>query len=173
MLTFLFLDGSCTKSGMSHSRDSKNEYGYKIVSETQAHELFRKIRSQNGDIEIIQQFFLNKSFYLKSVEALTQGSRVACIAIYRARGDSERLGILAIKLQGDALVETTAGILWIERGFPNEIEGPKLASRSTTSLCGWWSCMFSDRHYRTIPRYYNPYDSSRLPWVYWWFRRCY
>ena len=188
LLTLLLLDGSCMKNGISHSEGSKNESGYQILSESQADELFRKMRSQNADIEIIQQFFLNKSFDLKRVQALKQGSRVACIALYSARGDSERLGILAIKLQGDAVVETIAGILWLTTGgssFANEIEGPKVTSSSTMSLCSWWSCVFNNfgLNYQFRCLHYDPYNPSKrvacleasygLPLVYHWFRYCY
>jgi hypothetical protein len=187
LLALPLLHWSCMNSGTSHLQGAKDESGYEILSKAQADELFSRIRSQNADIEIVQRFFLNKSFYLKSVQALTQGSRVACIALYSARGDSERLGILAIKLQEDALVETISGILWLTTGSPsfaNEIEGPKLTSSSAMSLCGWWSCVIrgSGTNYQARYTYDNPYSPSRrvarlesfgFPLVYYWFRYCY
>ena len=187
LLALPLLNGSCMNGRTSHLQGAKDESGYEILSKAQADELFRRIRSKNADIEIVQEFFLNRSFYLKSVQALKQGSRAACIALYRARADSERLGILAIKLQGDTVVETTAGILWLTTGSPsfaNEIEGPKLTSSSDMSLCAWWSCVFrgSGTNYQARYRYDNPYSPSRrvarlessgLPLVYYWFRYCY
>jgi hypothetical protein len=189
MVLVLFqLNGSCMKSGMSHPQGSKHEPGYEILSGAQADELFRTIKSRNADIDTVQKFFLSNSFYLKSVQALTQGSRVACIVLFSATRDDERIGILAIKVQGDAVVETIAGLLWLEpgSGFANEIEGPKLKSTSATSLCGWWSCVFSSvglsceskcvgprRPYNAADRVACLESSCEFPMVYYWFKRCY
>ena len=186
LLTLLLLLESCTKSRISHSPESTNEPEYKILSKTQAGGLFGKIRSQNADIQSIQQFFMTKSFYFNKAEALKQGSRAACIAFYSARGDNDHLGILAIKLQGDTGVETIAGILWLNSPcFANEPEGPKLASSSTTCLCAWWSCVFNNvglpSQLQCPGR--DPYSPAKrvaclesfrgLPMVYYWFRYCY
>jgi hypothetical protein len=190
LLTLLLVNGSCMNSGTSHLRGPKDESGYQILSKAQADELFRKIRSQNADLEIVRQFFMNKSFYLKSVQALTQASHAACIALYSAAGDSERLGILAIKLQGDVVVETTSGIIWLTAVGGDIIaseleEGPKLTSTSTVSLIGWWNCVFNQGGWTRSLRkghFYPPCPgclvarlkgSSGSPLVYHWFRRCY
>lgn len=182
LVVLLHLAGSCANSGNSQLQRSKDESEYQVLSKTQAHELFGKIRSQNADIEIEQQFFLKKSFHLGKVEALTQESLVACIAFYRADGDDEHLGILAVRLQGNVVVETTSGILWLTTVRDDVIasgleEGPKLESTSTTSLIGWWNCIFpcGRRAYRgntdIVPRII---ESSRSPLVECWFReRCY
>jgi hypothetical protein len=187
LLTLLFLNGSCAKSGVRHTEWWKSESGYQILSEAQAHELFGKLRSQDKDIEAIQQFFGSKSFSFERVEALREGSRLACIAFYTAKNDSEHLGILAIKVRGDAVVETTAGILWLTGGgtsFANEIGGPKVASSSAISLCGWWSCLFPLDRRGVCPGYdpSNPSPRRRVtcleansgfPLVYYWLRHCY
>jgi len=187
LLTLLLLSGSCISSGVGHVRGPKNEPEYRILSEAQADSLFRKIRSQNADIDTVQQFFRSNSFYLEHVQALRQGSRVACIALYSPAHINEtiprRVGILAIKLQGDAVVETIAGILWLENGFPNEIEGPKFTSTSTMSLCGWWSCVFNSAGRTCQLKGYGPYAfadwlngleaACGFPLVYYWFQSCY
>ena len=174
---------------MGRPQGSKSESGYQILSEAQADSLFREIRSRNADIDTIQQFFLKNSFYLKKVQALTERSRVACIAFYTRPGGSERLGILAVRARGDAVEQTIAGLLWIESGsgFANEIEGPKVPSTSPTSLVGLWNCVFNSGSGmycstkctgpRTLSRAADRVAcleaSCGFPFVYFWFRRCY
>jgi hypothetical protein len=187
-VTLLFLHGSCGNV----FQGSKSKPEYQILSKTEADDLYNRIRSQHAEIGTTQRFFLENSYFLMSVQALKQESRVACIAFYASRDDRERLGILAMKLRGDDLVETISGILWLTTGspsFPNEIEGPEVTSSSSMNLCSWWSCVFSgsqadaplSRRWRS--RLYNPYSAvarvarmeelSGLPMVYHWFKHCY
>ncbi|RJR31977.1 MAG: hypothetical protein C4574_00420 [Candidatus Latescibacterota bacterium] len=188
LLMLMLIHCSCAKSGLSPFQGSKTKPDYHILSDEQADELFRGIRSSYADIGITQQFFKDNSFYFKRVQALRQESRVACIAFYESRAERERLGVLVMKLRGDNLVETISGILWLtprNPSFPNEIEGPRVTSSSTMSLSAWWSCVFNSigMQYPLRCRDYNPdipsdkvaclEESYGLPMVYVWFRHCY
>ncbi len=184
-LTLLVLIGSCAHHEAIHPKGPWNESGYEILSKVETEQLFRTLSSQSADVRTIQQFFHDRSFFLTTIEALRQGTRVACVVLYSATADTEHLGILAIKLQADTLVETTSGILWLTTGTPsfaNEDEGPKVASTSAMSLCGWWNCVF--RGSRGDGSRYGSYgpnprrsvvrlEGFGFPIVYHWFRYCY